>query len=84
MMQIEPTLVRKWIAATLLGESVSYSVKGTREQLLSLSEALVATHVLDTQLTGESSSVDSVMNALNRKHLAVKRFEKAYGFAWPV
>lgn len=78
-------LVRLWIASTLLGESVPFKIKGTKEQMIVLAEALMATRVFEQTLVNEDSTVEMVVASLERKHVAVQRFEKAFGKNhWPL
>lgn len=77
-------LVRAWVTSVLLGEAPQYSFRGTRSEKLALCEALYATQLFETELTKESATVESVVNALQRKHRATAKFEKQLGISWPL
>ena len=81
----ESNLVRRWVSSVLFGEDPGYSFHGTPQQLNALSEALMSVHLLEQEMKKEETSVESVMECLDRKHLAVQRFEAVFGkSSWPI
>lgn len=84
MNNTETRLIRGWIGKILLGEAPDYNIRATAEERLALAEAMYATQLFDKSLTSENATVESVMNALSRKHRAAKKFEKQFGVSWPL
>lgn len=81
----EHSLLRNWISAVMLGQSAGYSFLGTREQLDALTRAMLMTHVFESEMKRDGATVESVMEALDRKHRAVQKFEKLFGKGtWPL
>ncbi len=85
MNSTQTKLIRHWITSTLLGENTNYDFKGTKAQLNALSEALMSTKLLEQEINKENVTVESVMTALDNKHIAVQKFEKLFGKnIWPL
>lgn len=81
----ETNLVRYWISTVLLGDTPGFKINGTKKQLGLLSSALMATKVFEQEMQKPEATVESIMEALDRKHRLVLRFEKVFGKnSWPL
>lgn len=72
------------LSAFLVGRLVNVKLRGTADQMKSVSEALIASKELHEELHRPGATVSSVMERLQRKRDAADHFEMQYGIKWPL
>jgi len=71
-------------AAWVLGRASQLRIKGTRQEIDALANALKASRRFNQELNKSGATVDSVMNKLGLKHARGKEFERITGVPWPL
>ena len=71
-------------AAWVLGKATKLKIKGTKQEINALANALKASKRFRTELQKPGATVDSVMNKLGLKHARGKEFERITGVPWPL
>lgn len=72
------------LGASLVGRPAKTKIRGTKEQIGAVTEALTASRNFQNELNNPEASIDSVMGKLNLKHMAVVEFERVFGISWPL
>lgn len=72
------------LGAWLAGKHVDTKLRGDREQMSALAEAVEATVQFQNALNEVDATVESVSKALHRKTVAAANFEIKFGLAWPL
>lgn len=69
-----------WVARKPSG----LSVKGSREEISVIKEALSASRDFRDTLCTEGADMKEVMSKLSKKKIAARRFEAVMGYPWPL
>ena len=77
-------IIKRAIGSWLLGESVGFKVRGNKEEISALTEALAATKKFQETLNDPNAQMQDVVLRLGEMHISTKRFEKVMGFPWPL
>lgn len=72
------------VAAWLVGKSVNTKLRGSKEQIEVVAEALTASRKFQEELNRPDASVESVVQKLGAKHMSAARFERILGVPWPL
>lgn len=72
------------VAAWVLGKSSQLRVKGTKQEIDALANALRASRRFNDELKKPGATVESVMQKLGLKHAKGKEFERITGVPWPL
>ena len=70
------------VAAVILGESKQLNIKGSKSEINALREVMYVTRGLHYTLNKNDSKLSSVVNLIQRKHVAAQNFEDKFGFRW--
>lgn len=77
-------LIYTGCAAWLLGKPMQMRVRGTKEQIAALTEALHTSREFESELKREGATTESVMERLEAKRSAARNFQAAFGVPWPL
>jgi hypothetical protein len=72
------------LAAWLVGKAVNTKLRGTKEQVEAVMEALLASRKFQDELHKPGATVDSVVQKLGVKHMSASEFERKLGIPWPL
>jgi len=72
------------LAAWLVGKVVSTKIRGSREEVEAVGNALAASKIFQDELNRSGATVDSVIQKLNIKHMSASEFERTLGVPWPL
>lgn len=72
------------VGAWLVGRPTDVRLRGTSEQLMAVSEALLASKALHEELMRPDASLESVMRRVKRKNEAARGFQIVFGVRWPL
>ena len=78
------SIARGLIVASILGKKFPVQVTVTNEQADAAENALRATRLLEGVLNSENAKVEKVIALIGEKHAAAIKFERVFGFAWPL
>lgn len=71
-------------AAWLVGKATNLKVRGSQEEIMAVSNAMMASRRFQDELQKSGASVGSVMEKLNLKHATARDFERILGVPWPI
>lgn len=72
------------VGAWLVGKLVNTKLRGTREQIDAVANALSASRRFQDELNRPGATVDSVVQKLGVKHMSAAEFERVLGVPWPL
>jgi hypothetical protein len=72
------------LAAWLVGKAVNTKLRGSREEIDAVSNALMSSRRFQDELDRPGASVDSVVQKLGIKHMSATEFERVLGVPWPL
>lgn len=72
------------LGAWFVGKVVNTKIRGTKEQVNAVSQAMVASRRFQDELNSPGASVDSVVKKLNVKNMSASEFERVFGVKWPL
>ena len=72
------------IGAWLVGRHTDVTLRGTKEQINVVSEVLLASKTLHEELNRSGATVESVVDKVQKKNTAARKFEMAFGTRWPL
>lgn len=72
------------LGAWLVGKYVNTKLRGNKNEVTAVSNALVASKRFQEELRSPGASVQSVMDKLRVKHLSAAEFERVLGIKWPL
>lgn len=72
------------IGAWLVGRATNLKLRGTRQEVEAISNAMLASHRFQSELQRPGATVESVMQKLNLKHATARQFEEVLGIPWPL
>lgn len=72
------------LAAWLVGKIVNTKLRGTKEEIQAVANALAASKKFQEELRKPGATVDSVMDKLRIKQLTASEFQRVLGVPWPL
>jgi len=72
------------IGAWAVGKYVNTKLKGSREEIRTIAEALMASKKFKEELDNPSATVESVVKKLREKEMTASTFERIFGIQWPL
>jgi len=72
------------LGAWIVDRPIDVRLRGTKGQIVALSEALLASKRLHEELNRNEATVETVMNKLRLKQAAASNFESEFGVPWPL
>lgn len=72
------------LAAWLAGKVVNTKLRGNRDEVEAVSNALSASRRFQDELHRPGATVDSVIQKLGIKHMSASEFERVLGVPWPL
>jgi len=70
--------------AWLVGKLVNMKLRGTREEVGAVANALMASRRFQDELNRPGASVESVVEKLRIKNMSAAEFERVLGVRWPL
>lgn len=71
-------------AAWVVGKHVNTKLRGTKEEIEAVANAMLASKRFQDELKRPGATVESVMDKLGLKHATAKEFERILGIPWPI
>jgi len=72
------------VSAWLLGRAVNTKLRGSKDQIEAVVNALSASRKFQDELNRPGATVDSVVQKLGIKHMSASEFERVLGVPWPL
>ena len=72
------------LGAWAVGKVVSTKLRGSRDEMGVIANALWSSRKFQDELKKPGASVDSVMNKLRGKQMSASEFERVMGIPWPL
>ena len=72
------------LGAALVGKIVSTKIRGSRDQIDVITNALMSSRAFQDELSRPGATVDSVIEKLKIKHMSASEFERKFGISWPL
>lgn len=76
-------LFRKALVESTL-DRPSCNFHGTKEELTALVDVMTATKIFENVLMDDEKSLSEITEALKRKHVCARAFERVFGRPWPL
>ena len=72
------------LGAWLVGKYVNTKLRGNRDEVTAISNALSASRRFQEELNKPGATVDSVVDKLRIKNMSAAEFERVLGVRWPL
>lgn len=72
------------LGAWIVDRPIDVRLRGTKGQMVALSEALLSSKKLHEELNRDGATVETVMSKLHLKQVAASKFESEFGVPWPL
>lgn len=72
------------LCAWFVGSMTKTKLRGTREEIEAVTNALISSRKFQDELNKPRASVESVMNKLDIKNMSAKEFERIFQTPWPL
>ena len=72
------------LAAWLVGKFVNTKLRGSRNEVEAIGNALASSRRFQDELNRSGATVDSVVQKLGIKHMSASEFERVLGIPWPL
>lgn len=72
------------LGAWLVGKVVNTKIRGSRDEIEVLANALLSSRKFQDELNRSGASVGSVMEKLRVKQMSASEFERVFGIPWPL
>lgn len=72
------------VAAWMVGKATNVKVRGSKEEIDAVSNALLSSHRFQEEISKPGASVGSVMQKLGMKQLSAREFERVLGIPFPM
>jgi hypothetical protein len=72
------------LGAWLVGKAVNTKLRGSRDEVEAVGNALAASKRFQDELNRPGATVDSVIQKLGIKHMSASEFERVLGVPWPL
>lgn len=72
------------LGAWLVGKVINTKLRGNRDEIQAVSNALMASKKFQDELKRPGASVESVIEKLRIKQMSASEFERVLGVRWPL
>lgn len=72
------------IAATVVGKVTNVKLRGTKQEIDTISNAIVSSRRFQEEISKPGATVQSVMSKLGMKQMSAKEFERLLGIPFPM
>lgn len=72
------------VGAWLVGKMTNVKVRGSQDEVMAVSNAMMASKRFQDELRAPGASVESVMDKLGLKHATAREFERILGIPFPL
>jgi hypothetical protein len=72
------------LGAWLVGKFVNTKLRGSRDEIQAVANALMASRRFQDELRSPGATVQSVMDKLRVKQMSASEFERVLGVRWPL
>lgn len=72
------------LGAWMVGKYVNTKIRGSRDEVTAVSNALMASKRFQEELRKPGATVQSVMDKLHVKQMSAAEFERVFGIKWPL
>jgi len=72
------------LGAWLVGKVINTKVRGSRDEIQAVTNALMSSKKFQDELRRPGASVESVMEKLRVKQMSASEFERVLGVRWPL
>jgi hypothetical protein len=72
------------LGAWLVGKFVNTKLRGSRDEIQAVANALMASRRFQDELRSPGATVQSVMDKLRVKQMSASEFERILGVRWPL
>lgn len=72
------------LGAWMVGKYVNTKIRGSRDEVTAVSNALMASKRFQEELRKPGATVQSVMDKLHVKQMSASEFERVFGIKWPL
>jgi len=77
-------ILYKTLSSWLVGKPCNTKIRGGKEEMSVVAEALAASKRFNEELYDSNATVESVVRCLGEKHVVAQRFEEIWGVPWPL
>jgi uncharacterized protein YacL (UPF0231 family) len=72
------------LGAWMVGKYVNTKLKGNRDEISAVANALMSSRKFQEELNRPGASVESVMQKMRVKEMSASTFERVFGIKWPL
>lgn len=72
------------LGAWMVGKYVNTKLKGNRNEVTAVADALLSSRRFQDELNRPGASVESVVEKLRVKEMSASTFERVFGVKWPM
>lgn len=72
------------LGAWLAGKYVSTKLKGTKDEIDAVADALLSSKKFQEELNRPGATVESVIQKLRIKEMSASTFQRVFGIKWPL
>jgi len=72
------------LGAWMVGKYVNTKLKGNRDEISAVANALMSSRKFQEELNRPGASVESVVEKLRVKEMSASTFERVFGVKWPL
>lgn len=72
------------LGAWMAGKYVSTKLKGTKDEISAITNALLSSRKFQEELDRPGATVESVVQKLRVKEMSASTFERVFGIKWPL
>lgn len=72
------------LGAWMVGKYVNTKLKGNRNEVTAVADALLSSRRFQDELNRPGASVESVVDKLRVKEMSASTFERVFGVKWPM
>lgn len=72
------------LGAWLAGKYVNTKLKGTRDEIDAVADALLSSRKFQEELNRPGATVESVIQKLRVKEMSASTFQRVFGIKWPL
>lgn len=72
------------VGAWLVGKLTSTKIRGTKQEIQTLANAMVSSKKFQDELKKPGATVQSVANKLGVKNMSASDFKRVFGIPWPL
>lgn len=72
------------LGAWMVGKATNIKLRGTKEEINTIVEAMLASRRFQDELNRPGATIDSVIEKLGLKHASAREFERILQVPWPL